>query len=281
MTRQCAPIIGTNANDVLRTLLWPLGSKRGSLQGLLVQGSKGGPITSLARLTSDRIKEYTEVDLALEAYFLGEHVHIGHTLNATVFGPIHEPPANYQLKSLLGAQLNVHKSFTAESAGSWIENEVRKQSRTELLPALRVFEFDQGVPIKEILDVTSIRSTRIGGRNLYNRLSELNEEEREEEVAKLNGEFAKWAKRKSDWSIGLDTADIILSLASLTGLFYWLPFVGLYNLGSGRLERLRRSKKIDDMMLQLESRVIKDSRRKELSFLSRIERVASLKRVRV
>ena len=281
LARELGANSGFDPNYVVRTLLWPFASRRDSLQGLLFRGSKGGPVGSLALLLSDGIKEMSGVDVALETYVLGEPVHIGHTLNATVFGPIDERTVYYRLKSLLGAHLNMHRNFTPEAASSWIENELRKQNGTELLPAIRMFEFDRRVPIREILKVTSIRSTQIRGRSLYTRLSELNGAEREKEIEKLDTEMRKLSTRKSGWLIGLESVDTVVSFASVTGGFYWLPFIGLYNLGTRTLEGLRRNKKIDDMMSNLEDRIVKDPQRKELDFLSRIERVACLRRERI
>ena len=40
-------------------------------------------------------------------------MHIGHAIDATVFGPVDEPTLYYTLKSVLGCYLYLHKNFTA------------------------------------------------------------------------------------------------------------------------------------------------------------------------
>ena len=80
--------LGVGADDLLRSFLWPLASRRGSLQGLLDRGSKGGPAIELAKVIAARVKAEVGVDVELEALVLSEAVHIGHALNATIFGPL-------------------------------------------------------------------------------------------------------------------------------------------------------------------------------------------------
>ena len=92
---------GVAADDLLRSFLWPLASRRGSLQGLLDRGSKGGPAIELAKVIAARVKAEIGVDVELEALVLSETVHIGHALNATIFGPLNEPAPYHLLKTAI------------------------------------------------------------------------------------------------------------------------------------------------------------------------------------
>ena len=279
--KECGPVIEVEPNYMLRSLLWPFGSRRGSLHGLLARGSKAGPVSSLAELISDRVKEEVGMDIALEAYVLGEPVHIGHSLGATVFGPINEPDLYYRLKSVLGGYLNLHKHFTATSATSWINNEQRRKSGTQLLPSVQVFEFDRHIPIKEIIDDNSLVSARTAGRGLYSRLSQLEEEERGEEIKILNMKFREMTRRKSRALMNSSTVDTAVSLASLFAGFPYPPIMGLVEVGSRVISNLRRSKRIDSMMSRLEEKIGEGGCKGELDFLSQIDRVASFRVDRV
>ena len=276
-SRECGPIIGADPNEMLRALLWPMGSRRGSLLGVLAHGSKGGPVNSLSRLISDRVQEETGLDIALEAYIYGEPVHIGHAIDATVFGPNDERTLYYKLKSVLGGYLNLHKNFTATLAESWVRNEQGKSSAKKTLPAIQVFDFDRHIPIREIIDDTSLSSTRKQGRSLYARLANLNEEERAQEIIRLNARLREISRNKASSIIDLSTLDTAVSLVSLFMAFPYPSIMGLFDVGSIALTRLRRNRKIDELMSRLEEKIESNNSKMELNFLSKIDRVARFK----
>lgn len=270
-SRQLGPIIGIDPNEMLRGLLWPMGSRRGSLLGLLARGSKCGPVNSLSRLISDRVQDATGVDIAIEAYIYGEPVHIGHALDATVFGPIDEPTLYYDLKSVLGSYLNLHENFTGTSAESWIRNQQGKRATGETLPAVQVFEFDRFVPIREIIDDVSLRSTRKQGQGLYAQLADLSEEERTQEIVRLNSKWRDIRRNDANKVFDLGTLETAGSLASLFTTFPFPPIMGLFEVGRRALARLRRNRKIDDLTGHLEHKFLSDSSKVKLSFLSKID----------
>ena len=276
-SREFAPIIGIDPNEMLRGLLWPMGSRRGSLPSLLARGSKDGPVNSLSRLISARVQDATGLDIALEAYIFGEPVHIGHALDATVFGPIDEPTLYYKLKSVLGGYLNLHENFTGTLAESWIRNQRGKRTTRGTLPAVQVFEFDRHIPIREIIGDVSLSFTRKHGRGLYARLADLAEEERAQEIIKLNSKWRDIRRNEANRVFDLGTLETAGSLASLFTTFPCPPIMGLFDFGSRALARLRRNRRIDDLMSHLEHRLSSDSSKVELSFLSKIDRVARFK----
>ena len=276
-SRECGPIIGIGPIEMLRALLWPIGSRRGSLPGLLDHGSKGGPVNSLSRLISDRVQEKTGLDIALEAHIYGEPVHIGHAIDATVFGPIDEPTLYNKLKSVLGAYLNLHKNFTATLVESWIRNEQGKSNPKETLPAIEVFEFNRHIPIREIMDDTSFSSTRKQGRSLYARLTNLSEQERAQEVIRLNAKLREISRNRTNSIIDLRTMD---TSASLVSPFMAIPYpsiMGLIDVGGRALRKLGTNRKIDELMTRLNEKILSNNEKMELDFLSKIDRVARFK----
>ena len=276
-SRECGPIIGVDPNEILRALLWPMGSRRGSLPGLLDHGSKGGPVNSLSRLISDRVQEETGLDIVLEAYIYGEPVHIGHAIDATVFGPVDEPTLHYTLKSVLAGYLNLHKNFTATLADSWIRNEQRKSNARETLPAVQVFEFDRYIPIQEIIDDSSLSSTRQQGRSLYARLANLNDEERAQEIIQLNARLREISRNKASRILDVRTLETGAALAFLFATIPCPPIMGLFDVGSRAATRLRHNRKVDELMSRLEEIVQSNNSKMELDFLSKIDRVARFK----
>ena len=266
---------------VLRGLLWPLSSRRDALQGLLDRGSKSGPALRLAELIAARLQAKTGLDFELETLVFSEAVHISHALNATLIGPVTEPPAFVLLKYWVGRHLNFHRHFNKQLAGSWKHNEANAASGVKLLPAVPLFEFDTSVPIQEILDDSILNSVRIRGRGLYSRLASLSESERVEEVEELNGALRARTRRQSGLHMTLDAGDIGMSIADLLIGFFVPPVSALGRFAKPLIEKARRNRKIDAMVMTVEEGLYKKPQANELEFLARVSRVATFRVDRV
>lgn len=266
---------------VLRGLLWPLSSRRDALQGLLDRGSKSGPALRLAELIAARLQAKTGLDFELETLVFSEAVHISHALNATLIGPVTEPPAFVLLKYWIGRHLNFHRHFNKQLAGSWKHNESNAATGVKLLPAVPLFEFDTSVPIQEILDDSILNSVRIRGRGLYSRLASLSESERVEEVEELNGALRARTRRQSGLHMTLDAGDIGMSIADLLIGFFVPPVSALGRFAKPLIEKARRNRKIDAMVMTVEEGLYKNPQANELEFLARVSRVATFRVDRV
>ena len=273
--------INVGCNELLRTLLWPFVGRRRALQGLLDRGTKGGPILSLANQIATFIEEKFGTNVEMETLLLSEVVHIGHALNATVFGPMDEPAFYHRLKSIIARHLNFHRSFNPQLAASWIENEIRSASGVELLPPVQLFEFERSLPIQEILSDTSWSSTRTRGRGLYSRLVNLSVDERQAEIERLQAELRLRVRNKAKGVLLLDSYGYT-GLALDWTLGYVLPSVATWISGAKKIaEKLRRIREIDKMIDRMDEIIWKSEDRQELDFLSRVNRVARLKVDRV
>jgi len=268
-------------HDFLRLFLWPLASRRGSLHNFLERGSWGSPVADLANVVARDLASRHGLDLRLELRTLSPPVHIAHALNATLFGSKGEPLGWDQLRSLIGWHLNFHRNFNQRSASSWVENEVRRQSGHIVMPAVRLFEFDPRIPIGELLDDTSLWSTRAKGRSLYSRLANLPEDKRQAEIDALEAELRKRTIRPARTIISFDTVDTIAATASAVLGFIWPPVAGYKKLTSEIVEALRRGRKIDRAMTRLQESMRSSETQCDLDFLSRVGRVATFRRDRV
>ena len=269
--------LGLNRTGLLHIMLWPLVSLRGGLSRVLDIGSKGGPCVSLADAVARLTNDEGNIDVELEAVIAGETVHLGHALDATVFGPQNEYPARRHMKAFLGQLLNLHRCFNEELGPAWAENEMRRNAGRSIVPPLPLFDFDPDIPISEFLYDTSLRSTRVGGRSLYARLACLPSDERAAEIEQLNAALRELGRRQTGTSIRLDSLDTLASLAADT-------------MGVGSLIRIvksvmdwarRRDVRMDRAMAHLTGALDRDGTRQELHFLSRVQRVASFRKERI
>ena len=265
-------------NRLLRLMLWPLASVRGGLLRVLDMGSKGGPCVSLVDALVELIKEAGGPDIYLEAMFAAEPVHIGHALDATVFGPTSEPEANRNLKALIGNLLNLHRHFNMELAPAWLDNEKQRIAGVTSVPSLPLFSFKSSVPIEEFLGDIRKSSTRTSGRALYARLAHLPKDQRADEIDKLCAELRKQGRSPIGLSISLDVAD---TFASLIPLFFdtVVPGIGGFSrLAQRGVDEARlRSANADKAIERVTRALDRDGSRSELHFLSQIQRVAGFR----
>ena len=144
--------LGIAPKELLGCFLWPLASRRDTLEGLFRLGTKGGPIFSLASTIAAQLQAKFDSDVLLETMMLSEPIHVAHAIDATSFGTIDEPPLFHALKSVVSKHLNFHRCFNLSLAESWMDNETRDVNRDALVPAVPMFEFEAAIPIGEILE---------------------------------------------------------------------------------------------------------------------------------
>lgn len=269
--------LSVSRTGLLEVMLWPLVSLRGGLSGLLHIGSKGGPCISLAEAVSRLVHEEKKIDVQFEAMIVGEPVHLGHSLDATVFGPLDEHPAQLNMKAFLGHLLNLYRCFNEKLGPAWTKNERRRVAGERILPPLPLFNFDPAIPIREFLDDTALSSTRAGGRSLYERLASLPAHERAAEIKKLDAELRRLGCKQTGFSISLDTFDTLTSMALGIG-----GVEKIFRYGKLAMEHARRkSAGIDQLMAQLSRAIGRNETSQELHFLSRVQRVASFRKERI
>ena len=281
LTEELSSVLCVQQEDLLRSFLWPMASRRGSLHGLIDSGSKGGPALDLAKSVAALVKTRTGVDLELEALVLSEAVHLGHALGGTILGPLEEPNSYHLLREIIGRHLNFHKYFNQESVGVWAKNETRRLAGSRILPAIPIFEFDPKIPISEFLADTSLGSTRKKGRCLYARLAGLPPESRQEEIDVLESKLRTMVRRKTGTMLDLDTRHVSVTMGSILLDFVIPQLTSLCKIGGSVIQRLRKKQKVDDMMMSLEDSLVRFGHSQELDFLSRVNRVATFRRERV
>jgi hypothetical protein len=277
-----APHFGLSAAALLRALLWPLTARRQSLLGLIDRGTKSGPGLELAQVLAEVVKSATKVDIALEAMVVSERVHLGHALNATVFGALDEPAGMTPLMTTLGRELNFYRNFNTSIAAAWVGNERRRADGVQIVPPIPLLDFNPKIPMTEVLDDSALYSTRAKGRALFSRLAELPVEARDAEIDALVDRLRNVSRRRENTVLSFDNADTAIALGSIFASFVYPPMMGLAHLGRPLVERLRRIPAVDRMIQTVaEDTAATFGTNQDLDFLSRINRVAQLKRARV
>ena len=271
---------GIDPDEILRILLWPVQARRGSLMPLLNRGSKGIASIGLAGFMSRHVKRLVDKDVELEALVLSERVHIGHALNATVFPNRSDPPGLLLLMNIMADALNFYRSFNTRVAVSWAGNEERKATGKLVMPPLPLFEFEPRVPIEEFLEAVRLHSTRAEGLALFGRLAALPEDQRADEIARLDAELRK-RLRRSESAISFENLDTLISIGSSIFSFLYPPVAGLRAIGRQLKESVRNIPSVDRLVHEIETNLFSAPAKQEIDFLSRISRVATFKKDRI
>ena len=281
LASETAKLTGVSADHVLQISLWPLSSLRNCLWPLLAIGSKGGPIGTLAEIIASQVRTQFKVDIELEARIFGEAVHIGHALNATVFGAMKEDPGHHFIKAHIGRLLNLHRNFSAAYAGAWLRNESRREHDIRIMPSIPIFDFYTDIPLREILADTSLGSTRLKGLSLYARIAKLSVHDREDEIRRLAAALREFTRKRPSGFMDFDTMQSISSLiVDISDLV--LPIKLARRTARAMIRTMRkRSSQFDKAIGQIEVALDFREDGPDLHFLSQIDRVASLRRKRV
>ncbi|MBV8773408.1 MAG: hypothetical protein JO166_13930 [Deltaproteobacteria bacterium] len=276
LSRAIAEKSGLPVNKVLQFILWPVEARRSAIGALLGRGTKGVLPIGMGPYFAMLIKKISGKDLDLEALMVSEKVHIAHAIGATCFPMREDPPGLHGLANIMGDAFNFFRSFNTEIAASWVGNVERKQQGKVLLPPLPILEFDAEVPIGEVLPATDRPVMRNRGRALFSRLADMTEEQREEEIRALNAQLRRFGKPSGIMS--LDTLDTAVSaVATAIGAPY-PPLAGLAHVGAQFFEIGKRHPAVDRFLEAVRIDLFPaGARRRELDFLSRISRAASLK----
>jgi hypothetical protein len=280
LSRALAEKSGLSANKLLQFILWPIEARRAATWPLLDRGSKGVPPIGVGSHFASFVKKLTGKDLELEFLMSSEKVHLAHAINATVFPMREEPEGLHGLAKMMGDALNFYRSFNTELVASWVGNVERKERRKVLLPPLPIFEFDATVPIAEVLAATARPVMRNRGRALFGRLADMTEEARSAEIKDLNTQLRRFGKPAGMFS--LDTLDTALSVVAPAAGFPYPPLGGLAKLASQLLAFGKRYPPVDSFFERLRVELSPNGvKKRELEFLSQIDRVASLKVAKV
>ncbi len=182
------------------------------------------------------------------------------------------------VSNAMGDRLNFYRSFNTDIAASWAGNVERKEQRKRVLPPLDILSFDADVPIQEVLDATSRVGMRNRARGLFNRLADMDEAARDTEIKDMNAALRKFGKPVGGW-ISLDNIDTAVAVAATALNWTYPPVMGLAHFGAKITDIASRNPAVEKFVEQIRIDLFPNqTRRRELDFLSRISRVAMLKR---
>ncbi|MCV0423918.1 MAG: hypothetical protein K5905_00450 [Roseibium sp.] len=268
--------------EVAAWLFYPRMARRNSFPYTMSQGLLGIQGFGQGRHFGDSLHRITGKDGRLEAMTFGTQVEIARMLDATFIPPNspnyvttwHEP------MRIIGDRLNFFRHFRRGISARWATNERRKRKESAtLLPPLPLMTFHPAATVDDVLAYTSQTSLRRKGRSLITRLAELPEEERRQELDRLERELYEDKLGKRKW---LDRRDVLDLSAPLVSAGTGLPlttFLGAWDMLQSILRVARRAPALDRLVEVVEEAIsdkvqINDA----LSFLSKMDPVATIRK---
>jgi len=284
LSEVCADLeseLGLPARELLGWILWPISALRSSLHTIHERASNGFPAIGVAGLIAKAARNHPKgTDLEFLSYALSERVQIGHALRATVLPGLDDIDSFLTVMKLQGDLLNFYRAFNTRYAAAWIGEQRRKQIQGITMPAMPLFEFPSDVPIDEFLDAVSLPSTQDKGRALMDRLALVSPEARVEEVAKLDRDLRRKQARENGHLLNFESADEAWSiLSAVTGIVAFPPVLAARSWAKRIREIARKNRNFDRFIQAIEADIANSlGTTQDLDFLSRIDRVARLRR---
>ena len=204
-----------------------------------------------------------------------DSIHLAHALDATYF-PFYTEEGKYTdhpYASMMGSLLNFYKKSTFQTLDSlFIMPEVNTEEN-KTLSLISTFDINDYIPISDVEAELSSCIVRRGMNSLFSELNMLNSLDRNIRIQQYNAELDKFASQKKIINHVLDLCE------DTAGLF--LPFLGTGKkifLGGMSMAK-NKFKAIQAISEFIEDKsMLKDINRKNVSLLSKINRVARLKR---
>lgn len=184
-------ISGADPNSIAKFLMWPSSAVKASFEMLHAASAKRisnyGVNEVILCSASEEFREKYEFEFVVNA----EPIHIAHALGATYFphlsdgsGYTDEP---YAL--MMGNMLNFYRNFNKMNVVDVLATDKLKDSGVRLLDPINVIEANTYIPIQEFEDIAGAKYIRRGFRSLFDELSVLDLDERNERIREYNLEL--------------------------------------------------------------------------------------------
>lgn len=275
LVQEVSQLTGKDVDTISNFLLWPKQALRRSLDSLNQAGPMGisrygvnNPIISSLTLGN---KE----DIEFEFIVNSDQIHLSHALDATYF-PFFvdgEKYSDHPYAFIMGEMLNFFKNSSCQNISKLVDIDNIKPVPNPSLGLISAFDINDYIPIIEFEEEISSSVVRNGMNSLFSELNLLDSEERSQRISEYNIEVGKALRNKNVSKHALDLGDDTL------GLFVPFWATGKKLVKGGTKMAMDKFPAIQNVSEFIEDKTNKESsENRNISILSRINRVAKLKR---
>lgn len=275
--------------EILQFINWPQQALRESFEFFNSNGIFAYGYMGINNLIQDKLSKILNKDLTLEFTMTSHNIHLANALNATFFpsflydekGKQNSFEAPYS--NLMGALLNFYKYASRDTIASLANIENLKLNKQSLVSPVDIFDVNTYVSFEEFEKYTSSSTVRNRLNVLFNKLANMNIEERKLEVKRYNELISEFQKKNKMKLILSDaTSDLLGGIVPtiLTGNIIPLIIFSIFNsnLIKGLITRSAQYQYIQDAIKNLNLYIRKqEGNLSDIDILSQINRVAKIK----
>lgn len=274
--KEIATLTGQRIDNVAEYLLWPKRALRSSFDTLNEAGPMGIARYGVNNPISTSLPGERKEELEFEFVVNSDQVHLANALDATYF-PFYvdgNTYSDYPFALAMGNALNFYKSGSYENAVEFDELEAAKAKGNPTIDLISMFQVNEFISIQEYEREISSAVIRKGMGSLFAELSLLDGEERAIRIEQYNVDLQSVLGRKNKVKHALDLGVDIAGNV--------IPFLStLLKYGDiGRRKIIKEMPAVKHVAEYVQAKISPaDSKKVNISVLSRVNRVAKLRGV--
>ena len=268
--------------QIVKFLYWPKYALRKSFDGLHNNGILSMSSFGVNSLVEDIISNSSKKKknaLEFEFAMSSPHIHLAHSLDATYF-PFFDNKTNYSdfpYSLIMSNFLNFFKHANIRTLNELNKLNINRLNGNPSISLINTFEVNDYMDIHDFLPETDNAVIRNGMNTLFSELSSLDEKERKKEISTYNKEvellLSEKRMRKEGLDLGVETASILADAIFVKQILKVISF--------GRNKINNKFPKFKEKIDELENKIYTSNfshKEKNISYLSKINRVARLRR---
>ncbi len=256
-------------------MVWPIKARRKSFEYLLTNGGFSTAAYGVNNVIEPWLSKAVNKDLSFEFTVNSGSIHLSNALNATYF-PFHteEGYSDQYYANAMGDLLNFYKNANKTNIARFVEDRENFKSGVIPINPIDIIEVNDFITITELESELAKNKIFPGSKNLIESLALLSIEERQEKIKYYNNEVVKNLnpKKITPDAIDLGTNIIFDSIGAATGLSFLGTAYSMLKNGAKGID------KITHLSEKLESAFSEDPDKSNIHYLTKINRVAKLKR---
>ncbi len=270
-----ADIMKVDMKFYYNLMVWPIKARRKSFEYLLTNGGFSTAAYGVNNVIEPWISNAVNKDLAFEFTVNSESIHLANALNATYF-PFHseEGYSDQYYANAMGDLLNFYKNANKTNIATFVDDRESFKSGVIPINPIDIIEVNDFITIAELESELAKNKIFPGSKNLIDSLAPLSIEDRQAKINYYNNEVVKNLnpKKITPDAIDLGTNIIVDSIGAATGLGFLGTAYSMLKNGAKGID------KITNLSEKLESAFNEDHDKSNIHYLTKINRVAKLKR---
>lgn len=260
-------------------MFWPQKALRRGFDSLHFSGPMGTSHYGVNNLLTSMLPEDKKDALGFEFMVHSPTIHMAHALDATYF-PFYDQNSRYTehpYSMMMANMLNMYKHMNISHINEFRMSFDDKVKINPSIDLVSIFEINDYISIEEFEQSTNHALIRKGINSLFGELSNLNDDERRKVVNKYNADVEEIVKSRKLKSEGLDLGTE--GISALADAVFIRQLGKFLSWGNNQLKK--SSSKYNEMSELVEYKLLhekKDKDKEKISLLSKINRVARLRK---